>query len=140
MNKYMRIALNKAARIIQNPDKAINTIERALKKSNKVEDKDTLIQQLKTNVQLFFQMMYDFIRGRYKSLPISSAIKVLGALIYFLFLVDAVPDFLVGIGLLDDAAVLAWVVTSISGDIAQYKAWKNKDNPENNHGRIIPIT
>ncbi len=140
MNSYMRIALNRAVRMLKNPKKTQQTIENALKKSKNLKGGESTISQIKDTVGLFFQMIFDYIFGKYKKLPFQSAVKILAALIYFLFLVDAIPDFLAVIGLVDDAAVLAWVVTSISSDVDDYKQWKEKQpKKKNKKARKIAI-
>ena len=124
MNKFFRIALQQARKAINNPDKAKKVMNKALKKSNRVKGDKSLIASIKENVILFFSMMADFFTGKYKDLPMKSGIKILAALIYFVFLIDLIPDFLAVIGLVDDAAVLAWVINSLGSDIDNYKKWK----------------
>lgn len=52
---------------------------------------------------------------------------VVAALLYFVSPIDAVPDFLVGIGLLDDAAVLAFLYKTIKEEIDHYMEWEEKE-------------
>ncbi len=127
-NPIYRIAIQQARKMITNPEKTKNTVARALKKTGSIKegDKKGRLVQLKEHLFLFFSMIGDFIRGRYRKLPLGTAIKILGAIIYFLFIVDVIPDFLTIIGLTDDAAVLAWVIKSVSKDIEQYKEWKDQ--------------
>ncbi len=124
MNKYFKRAMNQAIKAIQNPDKTKKTIDKAIKRADNIKNNEGFIALLKDNVQLFFNMIYDFIRGRYRVLPMQSAVKILAGLIYFLFLIDLIPDFIAGVGLVDDAAVLTWVVSSVAADINKYKQWK----------------
>jgi len=46
------------------------------------------------------------------------------ALVYFITPIDAIPDPIPVLGYLDDAAVVAWVVSCISDDIAAYQQAK----------------
>jgi len=125
MNPIFRILLQQAKKMITNPAKTKKTLERAAKKSGKIADGEStgLLSQLREDLALFFSMLGDFVRGRYKDIPIKSVVKILAALLYFVLIVDLVPDFLAIIGLTDDAAVLAWVIKSIGGDIDKYRAW-----------------
>lgn len=129
MNKFFRVALNQARKLISNPAKARKVMNKALKKSNRVKGDQGLVASLKENVILFFSMLADFFSGKYRGLPLKSGVKILAALLYFVFLIDLIPDFLAVIGIVDDAAVLAWVINSLGADIDDYKAWKNKDQP-----------
>ncbi|HEV7286112.1 MAG TPA: YkvA family protein [Kaistia sp.] len=58
--------------------------------------------------------------------PIRVRATLIGALAYFVLPVDAVPDFLVGIGFADDATVLMTALTLLRGHIkpAHYEAAK----------------
>ena len=129
-NPVYRIALQMAGKMIKNPRKTKNTLQRAMDKSDKMgaDKAGNKIVELKEYLLLFFSMMRDYLSGDYKKLPIKSTIKVLAALIYFLFIIDVIPDFFAVIGYADDAAVLGWVITSISKDIDKYKEWKEQQS------------
>lgn len=128
MNKFFRVALQQARRLINNPKKAQEVMDKALKKSNRVQGKKGVIASIKEDILLFFSMLADFFAGKYRNLSLKSGIKILAALIYFVFIIDLVPDFIVGIGLVDDAAILAWVIKSLGGDIDKYKLWRAENN------------
>jgi len=62
--------------------------------------------------------------GSYRGVARSNLVLVVGAVMYFLNPFDLVPDFLAGIGLLDDASVIAWVVGAVSTELAKFEKWK----------------
>ena len=49
---------------------------------------------------------------------------ITAALIYLVNPNDAVPDYLPGVGYLDDAAVMNFVFVSVKEDVEKYKEWK----------------
>lgn len=49
---------------------------------------------------------------------------VIVAIIYFVSPIDMIPDALVGIGFIDDAAVIAFVVAQINADLDNFLAWE----------------
>mgnify|MGYP002732345397 CR=1 FL=1 len=53
------------------------------------------------------------------STPVGTKVMIIGGLIYLVSPFDVIPDVLVGIGLLDDVAVLAWGYSMLE------KLWKN---------------
>ncbi len=69
-------------------------------------------------------------RGEYTRIPWRTISMAAGALLYFVNPLDAVPDFLVGIGFLDDASVLAMVVASLRGDLERFAEWEKRNAPE----------
>jgi uncharacterized membrane protein YkvA (DUF1232 family) len=60
---------------------------------------------------------------------------LIGALAYFILPIDKIPDFIPGIGFIDDAAVIAAAVKSVSAYLhpehyAMARAFLNKDGPD----------
>ena len=52
-------------------------------------------------------------------------ILILAGIIYFVSPLDIVPDFLVGLGFLDDAAILTFVVNRLDKELEKYRGWKS---------------
>jgi len=50
--------------------------------------------------------------------------------LYFVSPIDAIPDWLLGVGFLDDVAVLAWVLKTVSDELAAFSAWRRSQAPE----------
>ncbi len=46
---------------------------------------------------------------------------IVAALIYFISPVDAIPDVIPGVGYVDDAVVIGWVLHKISEEVARYR-------------------
>ncbi|MNJ72886.1 hypothetical protein D3C77_696040 [compost metagenome] len=55
---------------------------------------------------------------------------MVGALLYFVTPLDALPDWLVGMGFVDDLAVLAWVLKTWGGELDAFRAWREAQAPE----------
>jgi len=51
-------------------------------------------------------------------------------LMYFLSPIDAIPDFIPVFGMLDDIAVLAWVMKTLDGELSAFRAWRDAQRPE----------
>ncbi|WP_278959608.1 YkvA family protein [Aquipseudomonas alcaligenes] len=63
-------------------------------------------------------------RGEYRAVGRQALLSVVAALLYFLAPLDMVPDWLPGAGLLDDLAVLAWVMRTWAAELDAYRAWR----------------
>ena len=70
------------------------------------------------------RMIVAYLRGEYPRFPVFTLIAAVVGAVYFLLPADALPDFLLGVGWLDDAAVLALLLNLISGDIEKFKQWE----------------
>jgi uncharacterized membrane protein YkvA (DUF1232 family) len=51
---------------------------------------------------------------------------IVASVIYFVMPIDLVPDFIVGFGLLDDAALLGWTMKTFSADIDGFLEWESE--------------
>jgi len=63
-------------------------------------------------------------KGSYPGLSVRTLASLAAALLYLLSPVDLVPDFIPGIGLLDDVVVLALLLQSLAQDLAAFRAWE----------------
>lgn len=67
-------------------------------------------------------------RGEYRQVDPQALLASVGALLYFLTPVDAVPDWVLMLGLLDDLAVLGWVIRRWRGELEAFRRWRD-DQP-----------
>ena len=74
-------------------------------------------------------------RGQYKDLPWKSLVMAAGALLYFVAPIDLIPDMILGLGFFDDAAVIAWTLKSIGGDVDAFLEWEAAGGADLNTGR-----
>ncbi|MFP6851326.1 MAG: DUF1232 domain-containing protein [Pseudomonas sp.] len=69
-------------------------------------------------------------RGEYRSIDSRALLSVVAALLYFVTPLDAIPDWLFGIGLIDDLAVLAWVLRTWQVELVAFQQWRDAQTPE----------
>lgn len=93
------------------------------------------LEALRGQLGLMWRMLRSWQKGAYKQAPKGVLISAVAALIYFIAPIDALPDFILGTGFLDDAAVLAFVLRSIAGDLKQYADWETLEEAK----RIIAL-
>lgn len=79
------------------------------------------MEVVKKEMALFFSMISDAARGRHK-IPQKTLVTVIAAMLYFITPIDLIPDFLVGMGFLDDVAVIRYVYKKIREDMEVYKS------------------
>ncbi|HAN29050.1 MAG TPA: methyltransferase type 11 [Haliea salexigens] len=76
------------------------------------------------SVQDALRLVRAYASGAYREIPWQSLLMLVAAVVYFVMPVDAVPDILLGFGLLDDAAILGWTLRSLDGDLKRFRAWE----------------
>jgi uncharacterized membrane protein YkvA (DUF1232 family) len=83
-----------------------------------------------TRVASVPRMVRDTLSGQYPGLTRSRLLLMAAALLYILAPVDLVPEALLTVpGLLDDAAIGAWLVATLLGATTTYHAWEVTGSP-----------
>ena len=70
-------------------------------------------------------LLKDHIQKDYTETPKKSLILIVAALLYLVNPKDIIPDKYLGVGLLDDAAVVAACIALTRKDLDAYDAWKD---------------
>jgi uncharacterized membrane protein YkvA (DUF1232 family) len=86
------------------------------------------LQNIWENLMSLCRLIQAWARGEYKALPWKTIVMAIAAVIYFLDPLDLAPDFIPGIGYLDDAVVLGFVLRSIQADLHKFLEWESKFN------------
>ncbi|MCA0173462.1 YkvA family protein [Bacillus sp. RAR_GA_16] len=76
------------------------------------------------DVKTFSRLVQEVRKGRYRDISKKSVIMIVGALLYFVSPIDAVPDLLAGIGLLDDVAVIGFVAGQLRNELEKFREWE----------------
>jgi len=87
-----------------------------------------MIRRLWFDLPLLARLLKAWKRGSYRGLSMRTIVSLAAALLYIVSPIDLMPDFIPGIGLIDDAAVLALLLYSIAQDLAAFRVWEqNRD-------------
>jgi uncharacterized membrane protein YkvA (DUF1232 family) len=126
----------KANELIKDKNSTLSKIEEGLKKATANEG---ALNNVWSQLILLFSLTKDYVKGNYVDIPKSSIVSVLAALLYFISPVDLVPDFIVGMGFLDDAFILGFIYKRISKELLKYQAWKALQSTEKDTTPSIKI-
>jgi len=72
-------------------------------------------------------MIRAYAKKQYTDVSIATILLSIAALIYVVNPMDIVPDFMIGIGQLDDAAAIVLVLQMIQMDLNKYKKWQEEN-------------
>ncbi|APC18088.1 hypothetical protein BLL42_21040 [Pseudomonas frederiksbergensis] len=86
--------------------------------------------KLKDDLRLLQALCLAYWRGEYRDISRKSMLTVVAGLMYFLSPLDAIPDFIPVFGMLDDIAVLAWVMKTLDDELSAFRAWRDRQQPE----------
>ncbi len=126
--KEEKIMLRKAKKLYEKYKRAKVTAEE-LKKASKLKNN---LGAVAAKFGLLVRMLQADMRGEFK-IPVMDKIKIIGAVIYVVSTIDAVPDILPIIGFGDDIGVVAYVISKLGNLISEYekfeiqKRWEEKD-------------
>jgi uncharacterized membrane protein YkvA (DUF1232 family) len=116
-------AVHHAEDLIADARRLSGVLDAGVKKMN---THSTALASIFADLQLIFRLVRAWAKGEYPDISKRSLVILIGALVYFLMPFDAIPDFIPGIGYLDDAAVIAMALTAVKAEIEKFRAWELK--------------
>lgn len=114
--------------LVENPSALKFKLDSVLKKANKktiVESLGSKLSDIKTLVRL----IQSWLSKNYTDVTKQTIIYSVMAVVYFFTPTDFVPDFILGLGFIDDIAVISWVLTKIQSDLEKFKFWEEATKP-----------
>ena len=110
-------------------EKALN-LAKELANKFCIEDVKKFIEKNKNldfieDVKILFSMIADSIKGKY-NIDKKTYLTIAGALTYAALPTDLIPDFIPGIGFIDDAFVISWTIKTLKDEIEKYKRFKSE--------------
>jgi uncharacterized membrane protein YkvA (DUF1232 family) len=113
-----------AEEIFEDTEKVNETIDDA---SEKAEKHKNAISKVWHQLQLMLSLLRDYSSGNYRDISKSQLILMLAGIIYFLLPVDFAPDFIPGIGYIDDAFVISIIARQFIYLLEDYEEWKESN-------------
>ena len=112
----------KAKKYIEDPAKTKELLDQAEKKA---QHKKGALTDVWDKLQLLFDFVHSWRKGEYREIPTRSVVMIIATILYFVSPIDMVPDFIIGFGIIDDAAVIGFTLKQISTDLEKYQIWKS---------------
>jgi len=113
----------KAKHYVNNPNEMNGLLKKAL---HKATHKKGSLTEVWDKLQLFIELVKVWSKGEYRDISKKTIVMVVATVIYFVSPIDLIPDFLVGLGIFDDVAVIGFTAKQISTELERFKAWKDK--------------
>jgi uncharacterized membrane protein YkvA (DUF1232 family) len=127
---------SKAKEYIKKPEKTDVLLKDAGKKA---DDHKGSLSEIWDSLQLLFDLVGAWRRGEYRKIPTRSIVTIIASIIYFVSPIDLIPDFLIGLGIVDDAAVIGFVLKQISVDLESFRIWRVSHPAINVINEEIPL-
>ena len=124
-NSFFKLALLRAANLAGKPARILTLLTQLALKIRKTKGQSINILTLRDQFQVIGRMLRAHVTGTYKIKSTKLVLSLIAAVIYFINPLDLIPDFIFGIGLTDDFAVLAWVYQIASKEVESFKTWED---------------
>lgn len=122
-------AYKKAASLVNttlaSPAKLLNLVAGAQKKLARGSGK---FNDIYASVAASIRLLKAYAAGEYREISLESIGLIIASIIYFVMPIDVLPDFIIGLGLTDDAALLAWTLKAVAADIEKFLGWEQTQN------------
>jgi len=79
------------------------------------------------NLRLLIPLIKDYWRGTYRDVSVKSVVIFIVALAYIISPIDLIPDYIIGLGQIDDAVILGLSLYFLEKDLMKYKQWKDRN-------------
>jgi uncharacterized membrane protein YkvA (DUF1232 family) len=93
-------------------------------KNKGIMGKGGFLYRILANLKLIFPLIKDYYTGKYRKIPFLSILGIFLTILYVINPFDLIPDYLVGIGQIDDGAVIAPCLFLVDKDLEAYRKWK----------------
>jgi uncharacterized membrane protein YkvA (DUF1232 family) len=115
-----------AAASAETPKEAEKIADRAEQKAEARIAREGKLRKAWSDVQVLVRLLRAYARGEYRDVSRGTIALIVGALVYFVAPLDAIFDHLPFAGFVDDAAILAWVVSEVRAELDAFRAWEAK--------------
>ena len=123
---------DKASAYLRDPDKLRDLVQQARNKAD-ASGGSAALKDMWQSLLSLLRLLRAYASGHYRNVPAKSLVLIVAGILYFVMPIDVIPDFVVGLGFLDDAAVLAWVVSSVRTVVSDFEQWE-LSRPRNDGG------
>jgi len=114
-------AVKVAESVIGDAKRLRGVIEQAVRK---METHSEAVKGVVDDLQLIFRLVRAWLKGDYRELSKKSLVVLVGALVYFLMPLDAIPDFIPGLGFMDDVTIVGLALTAVKTEIEKFREWE----------------
>ena len=115
-----------AEKLLNNPD----ALERFLQRLEKKLRNIPLAGGALASVPVLASLLRSYAKKEYKDIPIGSIVAIVSALLYFVSPVDFIPDFIIGVGYIDDALVITVCLKLVESDVSEYIEWRKENGKQ----------
>lgn len=131
--RFMESYSGETEDIAKDPEEINGLVNKSNRKANSVKDRKHNFKNFFQHLFTFQRMLKAYSRKEYPHIPWKSVLAIIGSLLYFLNPLDIIPDFIPGIGLIDDITLFAWAYKSLEADVTRFEEWEYENQYARNN-------
>ncbi|GAA5483851.1 YkvA family protein [Haloferula sargassicola] len=121
-------AKSKAEDYVHNPGKLKRLFGEAVEKAKQI-DKSNFGENW-AYLLTMIRLVRDYARGDYREVSAKNLGLIVFAVVYFVSPVDAIPDWVPFLGMLDDSLVVSWALKAVKKELDAYMEWEMNRLPK----------
>jgi uncharacterized membrane protein YkvA (DUF1232 family) len=123
-SRFFAKAQKRARKLLRSQDDLMRLVEKANREGRRLSSGP--LAALASELKALLRLIRAYAKGRYRDVSLESMVLIVGAILYVVSPIDVIPDAIAGVGLLDDAAVLAFVLRLVREEIDDFLEWEQQ--------------
>ncbi len=124
-SRIFALAMGIAEKISYSKSRVYRLLEHAFEKLKEESNKNSIQSDFLLKVSTLMRMLKAYYKGEYKKVPSGAIMRIVGGLVYFVWILDVIPDFIPILGFADDVAVVIWIYNGLSQELDEFEAWES---------------
>jgi uncharacterized membrane protein YkvA (DUF1232 family) len=120
---WFRREEKKAKRLLRDP---VAVLRAADSVGEKARQSRGPLARVWDDMQTSIRLVRAWGRHDYRGVARSTIVLILGGLLYFLSPIDAIIDAIPVLGMVDDVAVLGWVLAQVRSELEAFRVWETQ--------------
>lgn len=124
VSRYSPSATGHAAKMLRNKDKLLSLARRG---DDVVGDMDSgAMSGVSDEVRTLLRLIRAYATGEYRDVPFETMVPIVAAVIYVVSPIDLIPEFIPGVGGLDDLTVVTYALRLVRDQLDKFVAWERE--------------
>ena len=123
-NALFAFLTQKAAQLLGRPAKLALILNDSYHKLIDVKSDKSGFAQVRELMFSFIRLVRSYMQGSYRNVSKKSIIVGIASLLYLIFPIDIIPDFIPVLGYADDISLMAWFLKSFQEELTKYREWE----------------
>jgi uncharacterized membrane protein YkvA (DUF1232 family) len=119
---------NRARALLKDPQAVKALAARGAQKLGSAAGGGGRFAAVRAELATMLALLQAWARGDYRGVSGKALLSIAAAVVYFVAPLDAIPDFLLGLGYIDDVAVIGYVLQQLRSELEAFRAWQTDND------------